>query len=192
MSKGLRRNFSITTNDFCLKYVLITALVVVMSTESLLHLLPAGGGCFFSVWVRARPRCCITSNRAHWPQGPSDLTHGGATPTAVVFCLRFHHPTESWESIRQTQVWDSLQGVRPVFFKWPRSWETRINWGFVAGWRRPRRHKVSARWILDWTLEWKKGSHWKTGDTGIKPVVQLMVLNQRQLLYIIVSLPRKC
>lgn len=157
MSKGLRRNFSITTNDFSLKYVLIPVLAVVMCMESLIHLLPAGGGCFFSAWVRAGPRCCITSDRARWPR--ARLTwHTEEPPHLCGVLPRIPPSTESWESIRQTQVWDNLQGVRPVFFKWPRSWETRINWGCVAGWRRPRRHKVSARWILVGPWNGRKGA----------------------------------
>ena len=145
MSKGLRRNFSITTNDFSLKYVLITVPVVIMPMNSLIHLLPPGGDCFFSAWVRAGPSYCVTSNGAHRPRGPSDLMHGGATPPLWCSASGSTTPLSHEKASDKPQSGDELQGVWPVFFKWPRSWKTGRNWGCVPDWRRPRRHKVRSQ-----------------------------------------------
>lgn len=127
MSKGLRRNFSITTNDFSLKYVLITVPVVIMPMNSLIHLLPPGGDCFFSAWVRAGPSYCVTSNGAHRPRGPSDLMHGRATPPLWCSASGSTTPLSHEKASDKPQSGDDLQGVWPVFFKWPRSWKTGIN-----------------------------------------------------------------
>ena len=181
MSKGLRRNFSITTNDFSLKYVLIPVLAVVMCMESLIHLLPAGGGCFFSAWMRAGPRCCITSDRARWPQGPSDLTHGGATPplwcsapdSTIHWVMRKHqtNPSLGQPSRCPTSIFQMAKVMRDknklrVCCRLEETKETQSQCQVDPG----------------WTLEWKKGCYWKTGDTGIKPVRQSMVLYQCQFL----------
>lgn len=142
MSKGWRRNFIITTNDFSSKYVLITVLVVIMPMYSLINLLPQSGDYFFSAWVRAGPSYRITSNKAHWSQGPSDLMHWGGIPPLWCSSSDFIIPLNHEKTSDKPKSGDNLQGIWAIVYNWSKSWKTRINWGRVTDCRRPRRHIV--------------------------------------------------
>lgn len=181
MSKGLRRNFSITTNDFSLKYVLIPVLAVVMCMESLIRLLPAGGGCFFSAWVRAGPRCCITSDRARWPR--ARLTWHTEEPPHLCGVLPWIPPSH-WV-MRKHQTNPSLgQPSRcpTSIFQMAKVMRDKNKLRVCCRLEETKETQSQCQVDPGWTLEWKKGCYWKTGDTGIKPVRQSMVLYQCQFL----------
>lgn len=107
---------------------------------------PTRWDCFFSAWVRAGPSYRVTTVTGHTDPGALlTCCTAGATPPLWCSASGSTHPTESWESIRQTPVWGRSSRCLTSIFQMAKVMKDRNKIslsGCVPDWRRPRRHKV--------------------------------------------------